>query len=407
MRTKTLSFFDKFKHELGIFVLLCLQALVQNFNFLGKMDENFLVYYLVDFSLGKTSRLLIGSIVNLFTDKPTEQWLNGFALIVLVLTFVFTSVVLGHVVKNVKEEMRMSAYAFVLFFVTGSFTMYGFSRFFGLLDIYMFIFSLLAIVFAQHKYLRWLVPLACLAGVFVNYVYTISYFPVVILVILYLADMREKKAADISLFCITVVTVLAATYFCAFWGKYTMTVTFDEMLQILQQKFGREITLEQVEYYRFYLFAKDMTDGVLVDASQLTPIEYMWGLWDHVFSITKANTGIATLAIASLPVIAVFWCVWIMSIRAAEKKSRKFVYSCFLLSTLFIFICCVFSTDLTRWITAGVLSQFILCFFMFAMRDEAFEKTVDKLKNFFFNNKIVLVAMFVMYAFTGHLSLTR
>lgn len=405
MKSKALNLLDKYKHELGIFVLLCLQALVLNFRSLWYMDENFIVYYLADFSMGKTSRLLIGSIVNLFTDSPTELWLNNFARVVLVLTFVFTAAVVGNAIKNVKEEMRIPAYAVALFFVTGSFTMYSFSRFFGLLDIYMFVFSLLAIVFAQNKYLRWLVPLACLAGVFVNYVYTISYFPVVILVILYFADMREKKAADITVFCITVVSVLAATFFCAFWGKNTMTVSFEEMLELLQQKLGAEITFEQMKYYRYYLFAQEMSGDVLVDATQWTPAEYVWGLLDYVLNFARDNSGVATLMIACLPVIGIFWAVWIMCIRASEKKSRRFVFACFLLSTLFVFVCCILSTDLTRWITAGVLSQFMLCFFMFAVRDEAFEKTMLKLKNYFVNNKLVLIIIFAMYAFTGHLSL--
>lgn len=404
MKTKALNFANKFKYELGIFVLLCLQALL-NFNDLKGISDMFLSHYLVDFSMGKTSRLFVGSIVNILTDNPTEEWLNWFARIVLLLTLILTAAVLGRVVRKTKDEMKLPVYAFLLFFATGSFTMHGFSCFFGMLDVHMFIFAVIAVVFAQNRYLRWLVPVLCVVGVLVNYVFTISYFPIVILVILYLADRHEKKAADIFIFCITVIITLVLTFFFAFEGKNTMTVTFDEMWSIMEQKLGAELSFEQVEYFNLYLFGDDTASSIVGDISQFTPIEFVTTLVKYLYGYEINLSGVLTIALIAVPIMAVFCLIWIMCIRREKKKSRRFVYACFMLSMLFIPVCCLLSTDLIRWISAGVLTQFGLCFYMFYAHDEAFEKTVEKFKKFFTENKIAFIALFVAYAFTRQLYL--
>ncbi len=401
MRTKAADIFERCKYELGVFALLCIQVLF-NIEELKGMLRSFYVYYLVDFSMGKTSRLLIGSIVSLFTDKPTEAWINSFARIVLFLTLLLTAVVIGHFVKAAKNEMKMPVYAFILFFVSGSFTLYGFSKFFGMLDIYMYIFALLAIVFAQNKYLRWLTPLLCAAGVFVNYSFTISYFPIVILVILYLAESKEKKAADIILFCITVIVTVALTFYCAFIGNETMVVSFDELWQRANEKAGYKIGYDFVEYFKLYLYNDAVAAKITFEKPlpEYSPIDFVITMAKYMLVYENNLSGLVTLAIAVLPVIAMFWIIWIMSIRNTKNKSRRFVYACFMLSTFFIPISVILSTDPIRWIAAGVINQFLLCFYMFYKHDEPFEAVMNKMKSFFSNNKFVLVLMFAFYAFS-------
>jgi hypothetical protein len=129
VKTKILTFTHRFKYELGILALLLVQALLNLKRIMG-MDSNFLVYYLSDFSMAKTSRMLVGTFVNLLTDHPTERWINNFARIVLFAVIVFVAVLLGRVVKSVDADKRIPLYAMILFFCTGTFTMHIFSAFF-------------------------------------------------------------------------------------------------------------------------------------------------------------------------------------------------------------------------------------------------------------------------------------
>lgn len=404
MKGKITDILSKCKYELGIFIILMIHSMM-NFVFEEGMSKFFVPYYLVDFSMGINSRLWVGSLVNLFTDHPTENWINWFARIILLLGLIITAVLLGKVVRMSKKEMRLILYGFILFFCSGSLTVACFSKYIGVLDIHMYILALVAIVFARNKYLRWLVPLLCVAGVFVNYVFTISYFPMVILAILYFADRDEKKAGNIMLFSITVIIVLALTFYCVFLGKNYMKVTFDELWTIIEQKCGREFEFDVVRYFSLYLFGTDPINAVDKDVANASPLEFLQILSETLYSTTHDYREITTLLIISVPVIVMFWFIWITCIRNTEKKSSKFVYFCFMISVLCIPVCCLLSTDFIRWISAGVMGQFALCFYMFALHDAPFEKAAEKIGAFFKRNKIALVFIFAFYGFINEFQL--
>lgn len=404
MKAKITGILLKCKYELGILIMLLIHSAI-NFIFEDGMSKFFVPYYLVDFSMGINSRLWVGSIVSLLTDHPTENWINWFARIILFLGLVITAILLGRVVKMAKKEMRIVLYGFILFFCSGSLTTACFSKYIGILDIHMYILALVAIAFVHHKYLRWLVPFLCVAGVFVNYVFTISYFPMIILAILYLADRREKKAGSIILFSMTVIIVLALTYYCVFLGKNYMNITFDELWDIIEKKCGREFEFDVVRYFSLYLFGSDPINAVDKDVANASPIEFVQILSETLYSTTHDYREITTLLIVSVPVIVFFWFIWITCIKNAERKSTKFVYLCCMLSVLFIPVCCLLSTDFIRWISAGVMVQFAMCFYMFAMHDEPFEKAAGIIERFFRRNKVALVFIFAFYGFINEFQL--
>ena len=66
---------------------------------------------------------------------------------------------------------------------------------------------------------------------------------------------------------------------------------------------------------------------------------------------------------------------------------------------------CILAPDYIRWCQAIVLVQFGFVFFMFYMKDEAFEKTMIQLRAFFENKKILLVAAFLAYVMTVQMDL--
>lgn len=403
MKTKILTFTDRFKYELGILALLLVQALLNLKRIVG-MDSNFLVYYLSDFSMAKTSRMLVGTFVNLLTDHPTERWINNFARIVLFATIVFVAVLLGRIVKSVDADKRIPLYAMILFFCTGTFTMHIFSAFFGMMDIYMFLFAVIAIVCLKNKYLRWLVPVFCLAGVLINIVFIFSFFPAVLLAVLYLAAFSEKKAGYIILFCVTALSVLALTYYCGFMFEGTVAVTVEEMRAIMERKFCAPISDEQLNYFTGYIYGTDSEGQNFLNGNihEMDLKVLVKTLSDFMLGGRLDIRGLVNLGVGAVPVIAVFWGIWISCIRKTKEAGKRFVYFCFILSALCIPFCLVLSTDPIRWYASGVMTQFALGFYMFRLKDEAFEKTVDSMRNFFANKKIVLIIIFLAYVFIRH-----
>ena len=407
MADKLKSFAQRWKYEAAVFLLTMLPVFF-NINKLSRVHPMYVPYYLFDFSMGINSRMWVGSVVKLLNRHPTEEWLRIFALIIFLLGMVLTAVALGAVVKKTKSENRLAVFVFILFFVTGSYTLSLFSRFFAMLDIHMYILALVSVVFITNKHLRWFVPVLCVIGVFVNYVFVMSYFPFVLLALLYFADKSEKKGGIIALFILTVLSVIVSTFYCVFEATDHMFMTFEEAINVMENKIGHAFTKEQNEYALFYLFgANEDFEGVYgIKVSELSAVQFVGYFIKYILENRVNGYGALIILISALPVLAIFCTIWVMCIGRSEKKSRKFVYICNILSVVCIPVCCILSTDFVRWIASGVMCQFAMCFLMFYCKDEAFDKTIEKLRGFFSRNKLVLILMFFVYISISYLDLT-
>ena len=406
MADKIKAFASRWKNEAVIFLMTMITVLI-NIDKLSGIHHMFVTYYLPDFSMGFNSRILVGSLVNLLNPHPTEEWLRNFAIVFLVAGMFLTAIVLGRVVKNTNDDNKLSVWVFILFFVSGPLTISLFSRFFGMLDIHIYILTIIAVVFAGNKYLRWLVPVLCIAALLVNYVFTISYFIIVLLAMLYYADRNEKKAGDIAVFVITVVSVIGLTYYCAFEAHKHMFMTYEEAVALIEAKIGHAFTEREREYLSLYLFGVHSESEQLYgfDLEKTTTVQFIYYFVKFLLENRTDTAGFFSLALVTVPIILVFWTIWIMCIKNTEKKGTRFVYLCAILSVLFIPLCCLLSTDYSRWIGAVIMCQFGMCFLMFYVRDEAFDKTVGKLRAIFSGNKIILIVIYLVYLSSAYIKL--
>ncbi len=406
MVDKLKNFAIRWKYEAIIFLMTMIPVFF-NFNKLSHVHRMYIPYYLYDFSMGFNSRMWVGSLVRVLNPHPTEEWIKNFAVAILILGMILTAIVLGRAVKNAANENRFTMLVFILFFISGSLSISIFSRFFGMLDIHMYIIALVSVAFSQNKYLRWFVPVLCIAGVLVNFVFTISYFPIVVLALLYNADKNEKKLWHIVVFVLTVVLVLGVTVYTVFAASDNMFITPDEAIRIMEDKIGHPLTAEQNEYAGLYLFGQNEGAAELFGkpVSDMSPFEYISNYFRYFVETSFSMHGVFNLSLITLPVIAAFWALWISCIRKAEKKSTKFIYICYILSTLFIPLACLLSTDLVRWVASGLITQFALCFLMFYLRDSAFEETIRKIRQMSSKNKIIPFVLYVLYASSLYLDL--
>ncbi len=398
MKTKAAKIFSSIKYELCIFVLLAVQALrwiVPNFY----VGEYLRVYYLVDLSMAKTSRLLIGSIVKLLNPDPSPEWIAGFATVAVFAVLLFASILIGKVIRFSNEEVKPQLLVFAAFAVTGVFTFTGFSVFLGFLDVWMLLVTLLAVVCACNKYLRWFVPVLCATGVFIHNAYALTYFSLIILVVFYLMVTSEKKAGNAVVFLISGAVTAALTLFVTLRGSETATVTYEQLFEILKNKGGHVYDDRGIESIAYYILNippsyTGYTAEFIADASLWESIYYTakFALQDISLGYTFSNL------IFGISVLAAFWAIWIKCIKNTEVKSRKFVYACFMLFSLLIFILMVVAYDFARWFQAGILVQFGLVMFMFFSKDEPFEKTMQELGTFFGNKKLLVMLVFIVYA---------
>ncbi|MBQ2847708.1 MAG: hypothetical protein IJE74_05570 [Clostridia bacterium] len=406
MKTKLLNFVTNIKYEIVIFLMLCVRACL-NLDFQRGMDKNFLVYYLVDFSMGKTSRLLIGSLVNVLTDTPTKAWINCFAGIVLILTFILTAILIGKLIKSSNDTIKPAVFVFSMFFASGIFTLYGYSRFFGMLDIYMYLFTVFSLMVVKKRIFKWFVPLFCAGGVLINFSYAISYFPLVALVLLYLTITEKKKAENVALLSVTVLSCLALTLYCVCIGNQTGMVTLEELWATIEKKSGMDFEYSHIKYYDYYLFGEDrLAEALGININKGSLMAVIETYLEYILKYGLNELEFFSVIIGLLPIISFFTLIWCRCIKYSETKPRKFIYLCFILSNLFMVVCFITSTDTMRWACVGVMLQFALAFFVVYNKDITFESTVIWLKGKLKDKPIVVAVAFLVYAFGFEFSIT-
>lgn len=402
MKTKVSKIFSCFGYELGIFIVFCVQAFL-NREMIINMENDFYSYYLIDYSMGINARMLVGSVVNLLTDNPTAAWLKGFMIAVLVLSMLGVAILIGQVIRHIKEEYKKPLFVFVLFFVFGTFTMYGFSRYFGLLDVHMFIVALVSIICLQNKYLRWFVPLLSVVGVMVYFSYIYAFFIAVIGAAFYYAVNRKEDKSYLIIFLLSAILCVAATAYCAFEAPDHMFVTFEEMWNIMEQKSGIKFEYEELRPFELFYYRSASDEEMGYSFSNMTTAEMLnlviMAILGQIPEFRTVNyDGIISLVAIFAVIAAGFLTVWILCIKNSETKLQKFVFACFILAMLVIPVSWLISTDYSRMVQTGVLNQFVFVFFMFAAKDKAFEKAIDTLKSFFKNKEILLVIYFLICA---------
>ena len=169
----------------------------------------------------------------------------------------------------------------------------------------------------------------------------------------------------------------------------------------MEKKLGEPLSYDQIHYYDYYLYGSHANEERLgVNMEGMTPVEFISALLWYLSTEGYNKGGIMAVSIGALPVFAVFWLIWSRCIRNAETKPRKFTYLCFMLMPLFTAACCVLSTDMPRWVASGLIVQFGLGFFMLAMNDEPFEKTMREIKELFKGKAFIVGILYLIYAST-------
>lgn len=398
MKTKAAKIFSSIKYELCIFVLLAVQA-IRNLYPDFSVGEFTRLYYLVDFSMGKTSRLLVGSIVKLLNPDPSPEWIAGFCMVVLGVVFVLSSVVIGKVIKCSDSEIKAHTLVLVAFAITGMFTFSNFSLYLGFLDIWMFIIALIAIFCAWNKHLRWFVPVLCAVGVFIHSAFAITYFPLIALFVFYLAVTKEKKFASFLVLAVSFAVTAAVTLWVSVKGAGTATMTYEQLVGILRTRGGYTYTDFGINNIAFYILDippanTGVTPEMVAGASALERLKLMAGV--NLSDISLTHT-ISLVAFGGA-VIAAFWAVWVMCMRNTDSKGKKFVYLCFALSVFTIPLGMLVANDFIRWFQSTIITQFALAMFMIAVKDEPFKKTLQQLENYFKDKTVLLAIMFIVYA---------
>jgi len=372
------------KYEIGIFCFLCVQLFVvapTPFNIDGLVSTS----YLLSYRYGVSSRSLIATIVDFFTN-------NGFISKYFVWHFIFCttiflsfiiSVYLGTIIQKAKEDIKIFL-IFLSFLYLSCFTApsaYFSPSNFGRLEIFAFLFILL-FAFIINKgllKLQWLIPLLALLVMATHLILVFFYIPLIIIMLLYVIfTKKDKNKYTIFILVATIVLILIA--FFSYIVFYKKTFVFANALDFFRH-LNAKTDLNFSEYFiHMTLFAELQ--------------EHLDGWKSRIGFTYSGNLSI----LINIPFVFLFVAFWLKCLRRETQRVMKFFFLLPILILLYQSIAFFMFFDFGRWVIMIMNCQFIMVFYLAFVRNETVVSIAQNI-NLFFKEKyffVILVCLFMV-----------
>lgn len=375
----------KYRYELIIFLVLLAQAMPA----FVKGPSNYYIAYLFDYKIGYVSRVLIGSFVNLLTNNLTVVWLRTFITTAYVLAFVLVALLLGTLIRNAGEDVRKALIFMVTYFLIAKYAMWVWFIYFGIFDVFWFLFALLSIIFINNRYTMWFVPLLCFFGMATHYAFAFISMPTIAVILLY--DLIENKYAKRNLI-LTIVSfatmAMTSVYFFIFANR-TINLQGNELVDYVYSKLDYPFT----DFFKTYI-------ALYFDPEAQSLINTLKDLWAYV---SAAGLKYYLLIFwPAIPVLLFLAFMWFKTIKASENKSEKLFFLLCIALPLAALPAFVFSNDLYRLLSQFIISQFCLIFYLIYKENKAAIISLTSISRFLIKYPellFVLIALSLSYSY--------
>lgn len=373
------------RYELLIFFALIFRAAF-TVDWKDPVKYVYLPLYLADFRVGVASRLFIGSIVSLLTRRVTERWLVGFLLVSLALAYLLTAAVLGRLLKKAAPSSGNAAVLLTVLFVFCSFTVRPFALFLGELDLFLYIFALLAAVCAPYRRAAWFIPLLIVFSVAAIYSAAFSFIPFILAIVFYELVKSGFSGSRTALVVVSVVAFTAATVYFVFFANRFLFMDRAEMNAFIA---GRT----DIDYWKTfldgYLFMYDEESGLSADS--------VWSMTKIITSFNKDAPlwDYAGYAVFLVPVFGAFALFWRRASREAGSRAERYFLRFCLLLPLACVPALIISTDFERFISEALTAQFGLVFYLLRARNKAVEAVLAKAEAYMKARPMALAALVI------------
>lgn len=346
--------------------------------------------YAGDFSIGFCSRLFIGSVLSLFTDFVTTETINIFARTAFYLSFVLQSFIAAAVIKKGIGNRNWLILLFAAVFLVDPVTVCQYAFYHGLLDLYNYIVFLVCVLILTRKssYLQFAVPILSFIGLAIHYQYFMAFFPAVFVLGLYRTVNCEKTALGKEAAAFGINTVISCAFFFYFvvLAEKTLTMTSDEMLNYVSSKTDAFIFEDYLVYY-LYGSHKGIEYSTLGD--------FLGYLVQYTFKLTRPSVYIKYLSFTA-PLFISFWSIWGVLIKREKGLCKlPFIFASIMPFALVIEL--LISSDVWRWVSAAVVSQFTVLFALYIMKAPCVNTLLNNIKNMKKSVKITVLFLFAAY----------
>ena len=349
--------FDSCKYGLAIFAGVMAVAAVNKTLFTPSPRRY--VMYLLDGKIGFTSRTLVGTVLNLFIKEYTPQKLEVFSVAVTIAAMFIFSMYIGYFIHKAQKEDRRHLGVFIILI---SFVVLNLCGLKSQYDVFWSLLVLLSLLFYQNKWLRWLLPLLCFAGLMINPAYLLTFLPFVFAMML--SDISQKGEKGVSksktaLFAASFgVSFVSSVYFFFFETRY-LKMNREQFYEYLFKKMDftgidTQLTYEYVDGYFFNLFeGKDIS-----------------GAWQRLqelfkYNVVKYDILLLLSVLIAVPMLIFFVAVWRDCLKQLPKEREKgdytkWIYRMNMIYILMLLPALVGSPDVSRFLGHYVLAQLLL-----------------------------------------------
>ena len=330
------------------------------------IDDFYYPLYVVNYSCGLSSRLLVGSVFSLFIR---DQLSINVLISVLICVYIAVCLLFSLLVNNYLKKTQFEAIGVYVLLMTVSPVFLSLARYMGIVDIFWLFFVFGSVWAVSKKGWRWLVPLFCVISLAIHEVFAIAYLPIIAVMVFYQFAKKPSVNSFIYIAVCALIVGAAGIYFFII-GDTTMTMTSDELVAFARDRLDEQGRNFDDYYIRSVLFWE--TPDVEEYSGFLGYIKYNFEM--YVLGYNGLQSVLYFL-ISDIILCIPYGYLIIKSFRNADKALMKFVFLCsaaivpLSLANLFI------SSDTERFSMHLLICIAMMMLFMVKEKDASFTES--------------------------------
>ncbi len=346
--------------------------------------------YVINYHSGFIARAFIGSVIAIFTDYLTLKQFKIIAFTATLLLIALISFLIGKVITKTHQELKNAVLIFVFFFISAPVSMtYMLEAHFGRFDVYLLLFTLIALVCLRNPVSKWIVPVLCFAAIATHPGYMVTYMPALAIPMLYEVYRSKYSKNSIVIFSSSCFVLIGFFIYFQLFSRGQLDFTAaEEMGRYLSQHTDMKIGMPMLYLEYFAPFPDWVTKWVIPES----------------LSMNLPQVGIALLTV-SLPLIVIFWVIWKNSIRNAENKFLKFIFLLCSATPLMFIVSAFFGHDWDRQWAPLINCQFIFLFYFIYSKEVSIMDSLKYLTDYFERHSLILfcILLFASLAMLSNL----
>ncbi|MCM1296450.1 MAG: hypothetical protein NC311_13005 [Muribaculaceae bacterium] len=324
-------------------------------------------WYVINYSYGFGSRLLVGSLVSLLTGGfVTKTFAYNFVLAALGTICILLALVIGSVYKKMPDRQSKAAVLFLAVFYLMSPASPEYlwtAENMGRLDTYLFLLSLVAIIVFFHikdmrvRYVLF-AALGCLC-ILIHQAYVFLFFPLVL--VMMIEDIWDNDKKRRYIFCGIFVLAVVGIVFLIM--QFTSGIYYDNLELLMEDLNSRADFLVDegpMEAEYFWTIVENFTNNMVPEIPHHLKYGFM-------------------LVCMLSPVWVTYLWIWIHAVRHSRKKDEKVKYVLMLMTNLAFVPVFALMNDWGRWFAALFIVGFLDILVLAWKRDEGIRDSLKTL----------------------------